>query len=301
MDTEGSPELREIAILDCQGHLIYEAFSSDHLENYSIRLNLKPLNKIVQDVAKITQSRRVICHYAKHDLEVLQHSFHKVQAPWIDLAFSCTWELAKQKFQVDSYSLDHLSKYLHLKVNGKRFNSNQAHTARYDAEFTYQLYLKILENQQAMTQTQSHYAANPFSSSRVDTPFQDHVDFQSIYHTEFELLKSSLGDIKADPNQQSKGAIVIGEPGSGKTHLIMRMAKELLRTNRLLFIRQPNNAEHVLHHTYSRILESFAERVIDSDRTQLELLIANSFVNILNSLTRVTSTRGRKYADCSAS
>jgi len=291
MDTEGSPELREIAILDCQGHLIYEAFSSDHLENYSIRLNLKPLNKIVQDVAKITQSRRVICHNAKHDLEVLQHSFHKVQAPWIDLAFSCTWELAKQKFQVDSYSLDHLSKYLHLKVNGKRFNSNQAHTARYDAEFTYQLYLKILENQQAMTQTQSHYAANPFSSSRVDTPFQDHVDFQSIYHTEFELLKSSLGDIKADPNQQSKGAIVIGEPGSGKTHLIMRMAKELLRTNRLLFIRQPNNAEHVLHHTYSRILESFAERVIDSDRTQLELLIANSFVNILNSLTRVTSTQ----------
>jgi DNA polymerase III epsilon subunit-like protein len=289
MDTEGSPELREVAILDCQGHLIYEAFSADHIENYNIRLNVKPLKKIAQDVVNIARSKRVVCHYAKHDQEVLQHSFHKVLVPWEDFAFACTWELAKQHFQVDSYSLEHLSKYLHLKVNSKRFNSNQAHTARYDAEFTYQLYLKILQNQQAMIQLP--HTANPFSSSRVDTPFQDHVDFQSIYHAEFELLKSILGDIKADPNQQSKGAIVIGEAGSGKTHLIMRMAKELLRTNRLLFIRQPNNAEHVLHHTYSRILESFAERVTGSDRTQLELLLANSFVKILSSLTRVTNSQ----------
>lgn len=295
IDTEGSPELREVAILDYQGKLIYEAFSADHKDFSAQQVksyngSIKPLKKIVQDIATIAQSQRVVFHNAEHDLEVLRRSFYRVKAPWINLTFACTYELAKQHFQVDSYSLDHLSKYLHLKVNGKRFNSNQAHTARYDAEFTYQLYLKILENQQAMIQPQLHHA-NPFSSSRVDTPFQDHIDFQSIYHAEFELLKSSLSDIKADPNQQSKGAIVIGEAGSGKTHLIMRMAKELLRTNRLLFIRQPNNAEHVLHHTYSRILESFAEKVVGSDRTQLELLIANSFVKILSSLTRVTGTQ----------
>jgi hypothetical protein len=63
---------------------------------------------------------------------------------------------------------------------------------------------------------------------------------------------------------------------------MMRLAKETLRTNRLLFIRQPNHANAVLYHIYARILESLAEKVLGGDRTQLELLLANSFVKILN-------------------
>lgn len=293
IDTEGSPELSEIAILDSQGQLIYEAFSADHQTHRNIHCNLKPLKKIVQDIATITQNKQVVCHHVNHDLDVLKFSFHKARVPWTGFTVACTWELAKQHLpNLEGYSLEHLSKRLHLKVNGRRFNSAQAHTARYDAEFTHQLYLKILENQQKIAmQTQLQHTPNPFSSSRVDTPFQDHIDFQAVYHAEFELLKSVLGDIKADPNQQSKGAVVIGEAGSGKTHLVMRMAKELLRTHRLLFIRQPNNATAVLHHTYSRILESLAEKVIGSDRTQLELLLANSFVKILSSLENVTSSQ----------
>lgn len=293
IDTEGKPELSEIAILDSQGQLIYEAFSSEHPSSRHLQHNSKPLKTILQDLTNLTRSKRVVCHHVNHDLEVLQFSFRKAKVPWVDFSVACTWELAKQHFpHLESYSLEHLSRCLHLKVTDQRFNSAQAHTARYDAEFTYQLYLKILEAQQKrVMQTQLQYTANPFSSSRVDTPFQDHIDFQAVYQGEFELLKSVLGDIKADPNQQSKGAVVIGFAGSGKTHLIMRMAKELLRTNRLLFIRQPNNATAVLHHTYSRILESFAEKVVGSDRTQLELLLANSFVKILSSLEKVTSTQ----------
>lgn len=292
IDTEGRPELREVAILDSQGQLIYEAFSADHPENDNIRLKLKPLKQIVQDIATIARSKRLVCHHAKHDMEVLRYSFRQAQVPWINFTFACTWELAKQHLpNVESYSLEHLSQYLHLKVNGKRFNSNQAHTAYYDAQFTYQLYSRILTPQQTMVQTQSRKIINPFSSSRVDNPFQDHIDFDAVYRAEFELLKSILDDIKADRNQQSKGAIIIGEPGSGKTHLIMRMAKELLQTNRLLFIRRPNNAKNILHHTYSRILESFAQNVPGKDRTQLELLVANSFVKILSSLKEVTNTQ----------
>ncbi len=296
IDTEGRPELREVAILDSQGQLIYEAFSAEHPENDNIRLKLKPLKQIVQDIATIARSKRLVCHHAKHDMEVLRYSFRQAQVPWINFTFACTWELAKQSLpNVESYSLEHLSQYLHLKVNGKRFNPNQAHTAHYDAQFTYQLYSKILAPQQTMVQTQSPQTQNPFSSNRVDNPFQDHVDFQAVHHSEFELLKSSLSDIKADPNQQSKGAIIIGEPGSGKTHLIMRMAKELLSTNRLLYIRQPNNAKNVLHHTYARILESFAQNVEGRDRTQLELLLANSFVKILSSLPKVMNAqKGRE-------
>ena len=293
VDTEGNPALSEIAMLDSQGHLIYEAFAAEHPANLGSQYPLKPLQEIVQDIANLARTKRVVCHYTEHDLKVLRFSFRKANVPWTNFEVACTWELAKQHLpSLESYSLEHLSQCLHLKVNGKRFNPNQAHTARYDAEFTHQLYLKILETQrQTAMQTQLQDTPNPFSSSRVDTPFQDHLDFQAVYHAEFELLKAVLGDIKSDPNRQSRGAIVLGEAGSGKTHLIMRMAKELLRTNRLLFIRQPNNATAVLHHTYSRILESLAEKVVGSDRTQLELLLANSFVKILSSVEKVTNTQ----------
>lgn len=180
-----------------------------------------------------------------------------------------------------------LSKSLGLKVNQKYFNANQAHTARYDAEFTYQLYVALMKHKtETISPDTQQRKPNPFGSSRVDTPFQDHVDFQEVYHSEFEILKSIIFDIKNDINHQSKGAIVIGEPGSGKTHLMMRLAKELLQTNRLLFIRQPNNANAVLYHIYSRILESFIEKVPGSNSTQLEHLLANSFVKLINS-TRV--------------
>lgn len=63
---------------------------------------------------------------------------------------------------------------------------------------------------------------------------------------------------------------------------MMRLANELLRVNRLLFIRQPNNPDLVLYHTYSRILESFFETVLDGQYTQLEYLLANSFVKLIS-------------------
>ena len=63
---------------------------------------------------------------------------------------------------------------------------------------------------------------NPFSSSRVDTPFQSHPDYRDTYRKEFLTLESILTDVKQDSNRQSKGVVVTGEPGSGKTHLMMR-------------------------------------------------------------------------------
>jgi len=123
---------------------------------------------------------------------------------------------------------------------------------------------------------------NPFSNTRVDTPFQNHTDLKEIYQDEFERLKSIITDIKDDvENHQSKGAVVTGEPGTGKTHLMMRLAKERLKSNRLLFIRQPNNINSVLYHIYSRVLESFVEKVPNSPYSQLEHLLATSFSKII--------------------
>ncbi|MBE9069267.1 hypothetical protein IQ260_21730 [Leptolyngbya cf. ectocarpi LEGE 11479] len=122
---------------------------------------------------------------------------------------------------------------------------------------------------------------NPFSSNRVDTPFQEHPDLKDVYEDEFRALKSALFDIKNDSNSQSNGVVVMGEPGAGKTHLMMRLAQETLKTNRLLFIRQPNNSESILFHIYSRILESLVEPVLDSQYNQLQYLLANSIISFL--------------------
>ncbi|MEP0883764.1 AAA family ATPase [Trichocoleus sp. ST-U3] len=293
IDTEGKSFLSEIAVFDSQGKLIYEAFTEGHPNNVAIRLKRKSLGNIVREFAVMAQGKTLVCHYAEHDSQVLQNSFLKAGIRWQPFSFECSCELARRCFpSLPGYSLGYLSKHFRLRVENKLFDTNRAHTARYDAEFTYHLYRKLKEHQ-AMYE-RLLVTPNPFSSSRVDTPFQNHLDLKEIYHAEYEILKSIIDDIKRDPNQQSKGAVVIGEPGSGKTHLMMRLAKELLKTNRLLFIRQPNNANAVLHHTYARILESFAERIPDAEHTQLDQLLANSFVKILKSIEEVTTTQKGK-------
>ncbi len=289
IDTEGKDELSEIAILNSQGKLIYEAFVKDELNNEGRKINAKRLKEIVENFLTLAQSKLIICHYAAHDIEVLKNSFQKVKLKWPNLKFACSFELAKEHFPgLKSYSLDYLSKHFNLRVNNQYFNSNRAHSAQYDAQFTYQLYLKI----RAALMTDK---PNPFGTSRVDTPFQNHADLKEIYQNEFETLKSILTDIKHDPNSQSKGAVVIGEAGSGKTHLMMRLAKELLNNNRLLFIRQPNNPNAVLFHIYSRILESFVEMIPNTDYSQLEYLLAHSFsqiiIEILNKKDNLTKNR----------
>jgi DNA polymerase III epsilon subunit-like protein len=293
IDTEGKSSLSEIAIIDSQGKLIYEAFTQGHPNNIAKRLKCKSLRELVGEFVAIAQGKTLVCHNAEHDSQVLQNSFLTAGVRWQSFSFECSCELARRCFpSLPGYSLGYLSKHFRLRVENKLFDTNRAHTARYDAEFTYHLYRKLKEHQAMYERLRN--TPNPFSSSRVDTPFQNHLDLKEIYHAEYEILKSIIDDIKRDPNQQSKGAVVIGEPGSGKTHLMMRLAKELLKTNRLLFIRQPNNANAVLHHTYARILESFAERIPDAEHTQLDQLLANSFVKILKSIEEVTTTQKGK-------
>ncbi len=282
IDTEGQPLLREMAIVDHQGNLIYEAFADDPTQNSASHPHAKPLKMIVQEFLEIAQSKTIICHYARHDIEVLRNTFQSVGIPRPPLTFECSFKLAQCYLpELDSHSLESLSHHLNLKFNGRGFKCDSAHRAQYDALFTYQLYRHLMNE---FLKTRLKKQANPFGSSRVDTPFQNHVDYREIFQNEFERLKSNLIDIKNDPNHQSKGAIIIGEPGSGKTHLIMRLAKDLLQKNRLLFVRQPNNPNAIIFHVYSRILESLIQKVIESDQTQLEYLLANSFSKIIRDI-----------------
>jgi DNA polymerase III epsilon subunit-like protein len=292
IDTEGKNEIREIAIINSQGRLVYEAFTQGHPDNYAKKFNVKPLKEIIVDFLEISQSKLIICHNALHDIQVLKLSFKAVKVNWQYLAFKCSCELAKHYFPgLPSYSLEYLSKRLNLKVDKKYFNPGLAHTAKYDAQFTYQLYRTMMNSTSSNPLPKNPQdKPNPFGSIKVATPFQDHVDYKELYQSEFEYLKTIINDIKQDENHQSQGVVVIGEPGSGKTHLMMRLAKELLKVNRLLFIRQPTNPDSVLYHTYSRILESFVEEVPGTHLTQIEHLLAKSFVKLISTTTIMTLT-----------
>ncbi|MEN9517800.1 MAG: hypothetical protein RLZZ381_388 [Cyanobacteriota bacterium] len=291
IDTEGRRELTEIAIIDSQGKLIYEAFNQAYAEHSHQQSFGKPLKIILSDFKAITlrvpdgiaERKTLVFHNAEHDLAVLKRSFYQVALPFPHYRqIYCTYREAQKVLATSSYSLEYLAKKLNLKVDRQYFNREQAHVARYDAQFTYQLYL-TLKRMNPILSLSDLSQVNPFGSSRVDNPFQTHPDNSNIYHPQYNTLESVIDDIKYDQNHQSKGAVIIGQPGTGKTHLIMRLAKQRLKLNRLLFIPCPNDANTIKYHTYSSILESLNRSIPGTGFNQLEYFLANTFVGIIKS------------------
>ncbi|MDY0360751.1 MAG: hypothetical protein RBR08_04800 [Desulforegulaceae bacterium] len=122
---------------------------------------------------------------------------------------------------------------------------------------------------------------NPFIKSRVDSPFQSHPDLKTVYQKEYNSIVKLLDTIKKDPDKQSICAVLTGSPGSGKTHLSMRIAKNLIKTNRIFYVRQPSSMESISHFIYSKILESFCEKVPKTDYSQFLHFLSKSFSSIL--------------------
>ena len=263
IDTEGKEFITEIAIIDKNGKLIYEKF----LES----------DEDLKEIFDLLQNKTLIAHFATHDKEILERSFKKIGLEF-KANFICTFELAKEILNIEKYSLEVLSHHLNLKHERKFFNSDLAHRASYDAIFTYKLYNKLLDIQNSFNQAKKF---NPFSSSKVDNPFQEHFDFPKLYENEFNYLLTILKEIKNDKNHQTKSCVILGEAGSGKTHLMMRFVKQTSKTNRFLFIRHPNDETSVIFHIYSRILESFVQKIANSEYSQLEYLLAKSFSTII--------------------
>jgi DNA polymerase III epsilon subunit-like protein len=294
VDSEGSSILREICIINHRGEVVYEALVDEALADRAQGLTVFPLKQVLESFWRITHGHLVIFHYADHDCRILRNSCLQVGIPWQSINTQCTIELAKDKYpRLSSYSLEFLSKKFFLKVEGKYFNQEWAHRARYDALFTYQLY-NFLQDCNDFSKS-INVGINPFSSSRVDTPFQEHVDARAIYQQQFEQLKAIIQEVRQDKNRQSKGVVVTGIPGSGKTHLMMRLTKEILQINRVLFIRHPNNQESIIYHIYSRILESFIYQILGTGHSQLEFLLAHSFTKLISQMKSIRLTQKDQY------
>jgi DNA polymerase III epsilon subunit-like protein len=162
VDTEGSHILSEIAIIDDQGQLIYEAYTQT--ADSKPKLHSKPLAQILQDffaIACTPQPKIIVCHFVEHDRQILKNSCRQAGITWRELTFVCTVERSQRLFpRLANYSLAHLSRYFRLLVDDKLFNGRFAHAARYDAIFTYQLYLK-LQSQSAMNMLKDRLQAIP--------------------------------------------------------------------------------------------------------------------------------------------
>ncbi|MCW5212319.1 hypothetical protein VU04_05355, partial [Desulfobulbus sp. TB] len=289
LDTEGRDIVNEIAMLDAQGNLLFEGFVQGHEAGH----DLYSLVELLQQFTVYAAKKKIVCHYAEHDKQVLRKSFAVAGMAWPVCSFICTWEAAKSYFPgLPSYSLEYLSKSLHLKVKQRYFNMEAAHSARYDALFTFQLYRKM--KQEIYNKNKKGTLSNPFSNTRVDSPFQRHADLDDVHHDAFIRLTNLLDEIKADSNQQSQGAVVLGVAGNGKTHLMMRLAQQTLKRNRLFFVRQPNHEEAVFYHIYSRILESFIEPIPDTEYSQLEYLLGRSFAKIVIDYLKARPKLSRK-------
>ncbi len=148
LDTEGQDILREIVLVDYQGKLIYQAFVKDHYNNTNIRVKLKTLTTIIEELkdifSKQIKSKTIVCHNAEHDRKILINSFQQENLKIPPLRFSCTIKLAQQCYpQSSSYSLGYLAKQLRLKFKQQLFREKQAHTAYYDAQFTRKLFFHL--------------------------------------------------------------------------------------------------------------------------------------------------------------
>jgi hypothetical protein len=284
IDTEGAPILREVAVYDSRGELLLEAHTSEQGDMYHNSDLVRPLPDLLKELRSLFRGHCLVAHNASHDSTVLADSFKACGLIPPVLEWHCTVTMAQSLHPaLDSYALGALCD--RLGVSSEPFSPDAAHQAAYDARFTYLLYRHLQRDQLSRRLA---LTANPFSSSRVDTPFQAFADDRLVNQAPFQRLAAVLKSVAADGNRQSQGAVLVGEPGAGKTHLVMRLAQEVLQNNRLLFIRQPTQAASVLFHIYSRTLESLAERVGDGPHSQLDLLLIRSIRTIFAQMSSST-------------
>jgi hypothetical protein len=79
---------------------------------------------------------------------------------------------------------------------------------------------------------------NPFLQDRVDSPWQESFwDVPDINRTAFQSIQNSIKAVYQ--GNQSRGLILHGEPGSGKTHLLQRLRFSTRKEPRTWFIYIP--------------------------------------------------------------
>ena len=129
----------------------------------------------------------------------------------------------------------------------------------------------------------------PLSIDRVDSPWMVVPDEAAFNQKAFMLIEYDLQELSREAqNKQrpsSRGVLVLGEAGAGKTHLLMRLAKNLARQAPLLFISRPTNEEAIAQHIWECVVESLKKPAPPSEGrsgSQLDCLLKDAFTAILS-------------------
>ena len=118
----------------------------------------------------------------------------------------------------------------------------------------------------------------------VNTPFDSVPDLVEFNQKAYNRILSALEEVSKAKGAagSTQGVLVLGEPGSGKTHLLMRVAQTLSRKNHVLFVSKPTNRHAVAQHIWSSILSSLSHTLPSGNgRSQLDDLLAHVFRKIL--------------------
>jgi hypothetical protein len=127
----------------------------------------------------------------------------------------------------------------------------------------------------------------PAFMDRVNTPW-DHVpDLEEYNQHAYKRVVRALKELSRtkarEGESNSQGMLVLGEAGTGTTHLLMRVARNLSDSNHVLFVRKPNNEDAVAQHVWANIVSSLIRSLPGSGtkRSQLDDLLAHVFTAVL--------------------
>ncbi|QDV36373.1 AAA family ATPase [Tautonia plasticadhaerens] len=127
----------------------------------------------------------------------------------------------------------------------------------------------------------------PAFLDRVNTPWDRAPDLEEYNQHAYKRIVRALKRLSTSgtPGGESitQGILVLGEAGTGKTHLLMRVARNLSRTNHILFVRKPNNEDAVAQHIWAEMIRSLSQSLSPDtpQQTQLDDLLAHVFSAVL--------------------
>ena len=122
---------------------------------------------------------------------------------------------------------------------------------------------------------------------RVNTPWDQVPDLeeynQHAYKRVVRALKELTRSKSSEGPSNTQGILILGEAGTGKTHLLMRVARNLSKSNHILFVRKPNNEDAVAQHVWANVVSSLTRSLPESGtkRSQLDDLLAHVFSAVL--------------------
>ena len=135
---------------------------------------------------------------------------------------------------------------------------------------------------------------SPFIVDRVGAPFEQVMDLEEINERAYSTIVREIQQVSSTPDHQSRGVLILGEAGTGKTHLLARVYQRLSHKNHMLFVSNPSNPEGVFSFTWFEINRSLRQNLPNSTVSQGEYLLRLAFSQIiLNSIKEGTEWSGR--------